>query len=65
MAATPAIVRFRVTRTRMRRDAVPGIESYERAFAKAVSTQETMTGGALTGQAQQGRDSGNPCRLTN
>ena len=50
VAATPAIVRFRVTR--MRRDAVPGIESYESAFAKAVSTQETMTGGALTGQAQ-------------
>ena len=49
-AAVPAIVRFRVTRTR--RDTVPGIESYESAFAKAVSTQETMTGGALTGQAQ-------------
>ncbi len=49
-AAAPAIVRFRVTRTR--RDTVPGIESYESAFAKAVSTQETMTGGALTGQAQ-------------
>ena len=50
VAATPAIVRFRVTRTR--RDAIPGIESYKSAFAKAVSTQETMTGGALTGQAQ-------------
>ena len=49
-AAVPAIVRFRVTRTR--RDTVPGIESYESAFAKAVSTQETMTGGALTDQAQ-------------
>ena len=50
VAATPAIVRFRVTRTH--RDAIPGIESYKSAFAKAVSTQETMTGGALTGQAQ-------------
>ena len=49
-AAAPAVVRFRVTRTR--RDTIPGIESYESAFAKAVSTQVTMTGGALTGQAQ-------------
>ena len=46
----PAIVRFRLTR--VRRDKVPGIESYERAFAKAVETQEAMTGGPLTGQAQ-------------
>ena len=49
-AVTPAIVRFRVTRTD--RATVPGIESYESAFAKAVTTQETMTGGTLTGQAQ-------------
>lgn len=49
-ATTPAIVKFRVTRTR--RNTIPGIESYESAFAKAVTTQETMTGGTLTGQAQ-------------
>ena len=49
-AVTPAIVRFRVTRTR--RTTVPGIDSYESAFAKAITTQKTMTGGALTGQAQ-------------
>ena len=47
---SPAIVRFRLTR--VHRDTVPGIESYERAFAKAVQTQETMTGGPLAGQAQ-------------
>ena len=48
--AAPAVVRFRVTRTR--RDTIPGIESYESAFAKVVKTQESMTGGTLTGQAQ-------------
>ena len=47
---SPAVVRFRLTR--VHRDTVPGIESYERAFAKAVQTQETMTGGPLAGQAQ-------------
>lgn len=47
---SPAIVRFRLTR--VDRDTIPGIESYERAFAKAVQTQETMTGGPLAGQAQ-------------
>ncbi len=47
---SPAIVRFRLTR--VHRDTVPGIESYERAFDKAVQTQETMTGGPLAGQAQ-------------
>ena len=46
----PAIVRFRLAR--VPRDMVPGIESYERAFAKAVETQEAMTGGPLIGQAQ-------------
>ena len=46
---SPAIVRFRLTR--VHRDTVPGIKSYERAFAKAVETQEAMTGGPLTGQA--------------
>ena len=46
----PAIVRFRLTK--VRRDTVPGIKSYERAFAKAVETQEAMTGGPLTGQAR-------------
>ncbi|MDE0459623.1 MAG: hypothetical protein OXI15_20230 [Chromatiales bacterium] len=47
---SPAIVRFRLTR--VSRVKVPGIKSYERAFAKAVETQEAMTGGPLTGQAQ-------------
>ena len=46
----PAIIRFRLTESP--RDAVPGIESYESAFAKAVKTQEAMTGGLLTGQAE-------------
>ena len=49
-AAAPAVVRFRVTRTH--RDTIPGIEGYESAFAKAISTQEMMTGEALTGQAE-------------
>ena len=47
---SPAIVRFRLTR--VPRVRVPGIKSYERAFAKAVETQKAMTGGPLTGQAQ-------------
>ena len=47
---SPAIVRFRLTRES--RDSIPGIRSYESAFAKAVETQEAMTGGPLTGQAQ-------------
>lgn len=47
---SPAIVRFRLTR--VPRVKVPGIKSYERAFTKAVQTQEAMTGGPLTGQAQ-------------
>ena len=47
---SPAIVRFRLTC--VHRDTVPGIESYKRVFAKAVQTQETMTGGPLAGQAQ-------------
>ena len=46
----PAIVRFRLTR--VPRDDIPGIKSYKKAFAKAVETQEAMTGGPLTGQAQ-------------
>ena len=47
---SPAVVRFRLRRAP--RAMVPGIESYERAFAKAVETQEAMTGGPLAGQAQ-------------
>ena len=50
VAVSPAIIRFRLTR--VSRDSVPGIKSYENAFAKAVETQETMTGGPLTGQAE-------------
>ena len=45
----PAVVRFQLTQ--VHRNTVPGIKSYERAFAKAVETQEAMTGGPLTGQA--------------
>ena len=44
-----AVVRFRLTR--MRRDDLPGIESYERAFAKAIATQQGM-GGSLSRQAE-------------
>ena len=47
---SPAIARFRLTR--VSRDSIPGIKSYKGAFAKAVETQEAMTGGPLTGQAQ-------------
>ena len=49
-AISPAVVRFRLTR--VSRDSVPGIKSYENAFAKAVETQEAMMGGPLTGQAE-------------
>ena len=47
---SPAIVRFRLTR--VPKDSIPGIKSYENAFAKAVETQKAMTGGPLTGQAK-------------
>ena len=40
---SPAIVRFRLTR--VSKGSIPGIKSYENAFAKAVETQEAMTGG--------------------
>lgn len=46
----PARVQFRLTR--VSRDSIPGIKSYKNAFAKAVKTQEAMTGGSLTGQAK-------------
>ena len=46
---SPAIVRFRLERLRLKD--IPGITAYKRAFAKAVETQESMTGGPLTGQA--------------
>ena len=45
-----AVVRFRLTR--MRRDFLPGIESYERAFANAIKTQRSMGGGTLSHQAE-------------
>ena len=44
-----AIVRFRLTR--MRRDDLPGIESYTGAFVKAIETQRSM-GGNLSHQAE-------------
>ena len=44
-----AVVRFRLTR--MRRDDLPGIVSYTRAFAKAIETQRSM-GGSLSRQAE-------------
>ena len=44
-----AVVRFRLSR--IRRDDLPGIKSYERAFAKAIVTQRSM-GGSLSRQAE-------------
>ena len=46
----PAIVRFRLTETR--RDAIPGIESYERAFEMAILRQQNMGDGDLAEQAK-------------
>lgn len=43
------VVRFRLTR--MRRDDLPGLESYEAAFTKAIETQRRM-GGTLSRQAE-------------
>ncbi len=45
-----ATIRFRLTR--VSKDNIPGIRSYESAFAKAIDTQKAMTGRMLKGQAQ-------------
>ena len=44
-----AVVRFRLTR--MRRDALPGIERYASVFDKAIKTQQSL-GGGLSRQAE-------------
>ena len=46
----PTIVRFRLSETR--RDSIPGIESYERAFEKAILSQRDWTSGELASQAK-------------
>ena len=46
----PAIVRFRLSESL--RDSIPGIESYESAFGKAIQTQRDMASGELAGQAK-------------
>ena len=46
----PAVVRFRLDNTR--RERIPGIASYERAFEKAIESQKGLTGdGELASQA--------------
>ena len=46
----PAVVRFRISR--VSGDSIPGIESYRRAFEKAIATQTELSGGVLASQAQ-------------
>ena len=46
----PAVVRFRLSETR--RDSIPGIKSYERAFEKAIVSQRDWTNGELASQAK-------------
>ncbi len=47
---SPAVVRFRLTR--VGRNSIPGIESYERAFEQAVQSQRELMGGHLAQQAE-------------
>ena len=46
----PARVRFQLSRTK--RETIPGIVSYEKAFAKAIKTQTELAGGSLARQAE-------------
>ena len=48
--ALPARVRFQLNR--VRRKEIPGIDSYEKAFKKAIKTQTEVAGGALARQAE-------------
>lgn len=48
--ALPARVRFQLSRTQ--RKGIPGIANYEKAFAKAITTQTEMAGGSLARQAE-------------
>ncbi|MYH16419.1 MAG: hypothetical protein F4149_14730, partial [Gammaproteobacteria bacterium] len=51
-AAKVRSARVRFELTQVRRDAIPGIQHYEKTFAKAIETQRKMSQGSLARQAE-------------